>query len=184
MESGCVMPCVCVGRQRQEFFTDQPKQKIVRNISEADHVPRLVFEEKVQECLAKDETIKVSVGWGLSVRVRTGFYFCTSARNLSDSSKDRCHKNDRGLKMWSPSKVLKINLISDVINSIMKIADIASQNPPHGTPDSPERRPNRRPSESRGVDATHWQSKAVKRTHKTSTKREYSITAQGWSVGT
>ena len=58
------MPCVCVGRQRQEFFIDQPKQKIVRNISEADHVPRLVFEEKVQECLAKDETIKVSVGWG------------------------------------------------------------------------------------------------------------------------
>ncbi|XP_078311852.1 sperm flagellar protein 1-like isoform X5 [Crassostrea virginica] len=46
-------------RQRQEFFTDQPKQKIVRNISEADHVPRLVFEEKVQECLAKDETIKI-----------------------------------------------------------------------------------------------------------------------------
>nr|XP_022344087.1 sperm flagellar protein 1-like isoform X1 [Crassostrea virginica] len=48
-----------VNRQRQEFFTDQPKQKIVRNISEADHVPRLVFEEKVQECLAKDETIKI-----------------------------------------------------------------------------------------------------------------------------
>ncbi|XP_022344109.2 sperm flagellar protein 1-like isoform X25 [Crassostrea virginica] len=47
------------GAQRQEFFTDQPKQKIVRNISEADHVPRLVFEEKVQECLAKDETIKI-----------------------------------------------------------------------------------------------------------------------------
>nr|XP_022344094.1 sperm flagellar protein 1-like isoform X8 [Crassostrea virginica] len=48
-----------LSRQRQEFFTDQPKQKIVRNISEADHVPRLVFEEKVQECLAKDETIKI-----------------------------------------------------------------------------------------------------------------------------
>ena len=77
-----------------------------------------------------------------------------------------------------------MNLIYNVNYSIMKITDTASQNPPHGAPDSPERCPNRRPSESRGVDATHRQSKAVKRKHKTSTKREYSITAQGWSVGT
>lgn len=44
---------------RHEYYTNQPRQKIVRNVSEADHVPRLVFEEKVQECLAKDETIKI-----------------------------------------------------------------------------------------------------------------------------
>lgn len=55
----------CVGVYRHEYYTNQPRQKIVRNISEADHVPRLVFEEKVQECLAKDETIKV--GGGLKV---------------------------------------------------------------------------------------------------------------------
>ncbi|XP_052706160.1 sperm flagellar protein 1-like isoform X5 [Crassostrea angulata] len=42
-----------------EYYTNQPRQKILRNVSEADHVPRLVFEEKVQECLAKDETIKI-----------------------------------------------------------------------------------------------------------------------------
>lgn len=44
---------------RHEYYTNQPRQKILRNVSEADHVPRLVFEEKVQECLAKDETIKI-----------------------------------------------------------------------------------------------------------------------------
>lgn len=51
-----------MGVHRHEYYTNQPRQKILRNVSEADHVPRLVFEEKVQECLAKDETIKVGGG--------------------------------------------------------------------------------------------------------------------------
>ncbi|XP_056005770.1 sperm flagellar protein 1-like isoform X9 [Ostrea edulis] len=42
-----------------DHYSDKPKQRIVHNMAEADHVPRLLFEEKVQECLAKDETIKI-----------------------------------------------------------------------------------------------------------------------------
>ncbi|XP_056005769.1 sperm flagellar protein 1-like isoform X5 [Ostrea edulis] len=45
--------------ERYDHYSDKPKQRIVHNMAEADHVPRLLFEEKVQECLAKDETIKI-----------------------------------------------------------------------------------------------------------------------------
>lgn len=61
----------CVGVHRHEYYTNQPRQKILRNVSEADHVPRLVFEEKVQECLAKDETIKVGGG----AHEREGYWY-------------------------------------------------------------------------------------------------------------
>ncbi|XP_052098258.1 sperm flagellar protein 1-like isoform X6 [Mytilus californianus] len=36
-----------------------PKHKIIRSIAESDAVPRILFEEKEQECLAKDETIRI-----------------------------------------------------------------------------------------------------------------------------
>jgi hypothetical protein len=36
-------------------FPSIPKQKIIRSIAESDAVPRILFEEKEQECLAKDE---------------------------------------------------------------------------------------------------------------------------------
>ena len=45
---------------RPEYPGNFGKQKIVRSIAESDSVPRILFEEKEQECLAKDETIRVS----------------------------------------------------------------------------------------------------------------------------
>ncbi|XP_062569262.1 sperm flagellar protein 1-like isoform X5 [Saccostrea cucullata] len=41
-------------------FTEKPKQRrIPPHLTEANSVPRLLFEDKVQECLAKDETIQI-----------------------------------------------------------------------------------------------------------------------------
>lgn len=40
-------------------FPSIPKQKIIRSIAESDAVPRILYEEKEQECLAKDETIRI-----------------------------------------------------------------------------------------------------------------------------
>lgn len=40
-------------------FPSIPKQKVIRSIAESDAVPRILYEEKEQECLAKDETIRI-----------------------------------------------------------------------------------------------------------------------------
>jgi hypothetical protein len=50
---------ICISLFRPEF-PSIPKQKIIRSIAESDAVPRILFEEKEQECLAKDETIRVN----------------------------------------------------------------------------------------------------------------------------
>ncbi|XP_062569258.1 sperm flagellar protein 1-like isoform X2 [Saccostrea cucullata] len=45
---------------RPSNFTEKPKQRrIPPHLTEANSVPRLLFEDKVQECLAKDETIQI-----------------------------------------------------------------------------------------------------------------------------
>ncbi|KAL3865294.1 hypothetical protein ACJMK2_006901 [Sinanodonta woodiana] len=41
-----------------EHYPRIPKQKVVRTLAETDVVPRILLEEREQECLAKDETIK------------------------------------------------------------------------------------------------------------------------------
>ena len=51
---------ICISLFRPEF-PSIPKQKIIRSIAESDAVPRILFEEKEQECLAKDETIRVYI---------------------------------------------------------------------------------------------------------------------------
>ncbi|XP_061184350.1 sperm flagellar protein 1-like isoform X2 [Saccostrea echinata] len=44
---------------RPSNYTEKPKQRrIPAHLTEANSVPRLLFEDKVQECLAKDETIE------------------------------------------------------------------------------------------------------------------------------
>ncbi|KAK3584445.1 hypothetical protein CHS0354_006066 [Potamilus streckersoni] len=42
-----------------EHYPRIPKQKVVRTLAETDVVPRILLEEREQECLAKDETIKI-----------------------------------------------------------------------------------------------------------------------------
>ena len=43
---------------RPDYYPDQSKSKGIHRV-DGDYVSRLLFEEKVQESLSKDETIKV-----------------------------------------------------------------------------------------------------------------------------